>query len=338
MTETARPPTPGDLDRIVSHSDFDGVASASLLTVALGVGQLTFTGPAGIIQRDLQTGPRDAVADLPYPPGGAGAWFDHHGGNLEELRLRGIDPAAVPGAFAEKPSCARVIFDLFGEGAFPDFVPALVAEADVIDSFAYGSLEEWRGETPGKIVDCAIKSTFPSLRHRDEFLRRLASLMWTTPIDRIAVEGEVPGLCRAYRKEEEQMLSFLAEEVAWLQQDAGHEVVVLDLVRHNRLPRVTKSLVFLLEPQALAVMEIKARFLNGVKTVDMNVSVSLSPKMNAAPHGKDLAEILRSLNLGDGHPGAAAGTIRSGSKGEMDRNKGAFFANFWRLWSAQSPR
>jgi hypothetical protein len=336
MTAPGRPAIPGDIERIVSHSDFDGVVSAALLSHTLGIAGLSFTGPAGIIQRDMQTGPRDAVADLPYPPGGAGAWFDHHGGNREELRLRGIDPAGVPGAFSEKPSCARVIFDAFGEEAFPEHIPSLVAEADVIDSFAYGSVEQWRAETPGKIVDCAIRSTFPTPRHRDDFLRRLVGLMKTTPIERIAVTGEVPGLCRAYRKEEERMLAFLAEEVAHLPQDVTREVVVLDLVRHNKLPRVNKSLVFLLEPQALAVLEIKARFQGGVKTVDLNLSVSLSPRMNASPHGKDLAEILRNLNLGDGHPGAAAGTIRSSSRTEMERKKSAFFADFWRLWSSQT--
>jgi len=78
-------------------------------------------------------------------------WFDHHEGNLEDLKYRGIDPDSMPGAFSAKPSCTRVVFDFFSsKGSLPDRFSRLADEADVIDAFAYPGVEEWRRENAGQ--------------------------------------------------------------------------------------------------------------------------------------------------------------------------------------------
>ncbi len=43
---------------------------------------------------------------------------------------------------------------------------------------------------------------------------------------------------------------------------------------------------------------------------------------------------MRSLNIGEGHAGAASGTVRSDTKDEMLRAKKAVLAGIWKLWSA----
>ena len=44
---------------------------------------------------------------------------------------------------------------------------------------------------------------------------------------------------------------------------------------------------------------------------------------------------MRLLNMGDGHPGAAAGTIRCKSKQEMLRKKTEILNQVFKLWSSQ---
>ena len=103
-----------EFDRIVTHSDFDGIVSAALCSEALGCERIIFTGPNSITRAEISVGPSDVVCDLPYPLD-CGIWFDHHPGNLEAVRLRGIDPAGIQGRFDEKPSCARVVLEYFAE-------------------------------------------------------------------------------------------------------------------------------------------------------------------------------------------------------------------------------
>jgi hypothetical protein len=61
--------------------------------------------------------------------------------------------------------------------------------------------------------------------------------------------------------------------------------------------------------------------------------MSLSMNMAGTEHGKDISEIMRSLNIGDGHPGAAAGIVRCRSKAEREKKKEEVLRRIWELWS-----
>ena len=63
--------------------------------------------------------------------------------------------------------------------------------------------------------------------------------------------------------------------------------------------------------------------------------MSLSIKGNQQAKGKNIGEIMRTLNIGDGHPGAAAGTIRCKSKQEMLKKKKDLLTQIFKLWSSQ---
>ena len=320
-------------DRIVTHGDFDGVVSAAVCSAALGIEDVVFTGPGSIERAEITVGAGDIVTDLPYPLE-CGMWFDHHPGNLEALGLRGIDPASIPGRFEEKPSCARVVLEYFSWEGFdmPPHLAAAVDEADTIDSFDYRSVEEWRRETPGKLVDMSIKSPFGDLRERARFLRELTAMVRDMPLEEVAADEEVASRIEDYRAEEEKMLGLIEESTFFLEEDTDHELVVMDFTRHNRRPRVERNLAYLVHPGALGAMTINSLFRRGTKTNDLAVTISLSMNMTGRSHGKDMGEIMRSLGIGDGHPGAAAGTIRCSSKGEMLREKERLLERVWAMW------
>jgi hypothetical protein len=329
-----------EYQRVITHNDFDGVASAAICSYLFDIETYLFAGPNSITNAEISVTEQDIVCDLPYPLV-AGLWFDHHAGNLSELKLRGIDPQSIPGAFAEKPSCCRVIFDHFSrEEDLPEDFRQLTDEADVIDSFAYFSVEEWRRDTPGKRIDWAIKAPGNS-KDKHRFLRSLVTWLRDASLTETAAEAWVTERTAAYLEHEAWMRKIIAQVAAFLPQDVDREIVMLDFTGFHRRERIIKNLALLDFPQALAVLEIQPLFQKGVKTTDLSVSMSLSLNLNARDHQKDLAEILRELNLGDGHPGAGAGTLRASTKSEMLRKKQETCQRIFELWKCQylgSPR
>lgn len=322
-----------EFDRIVTHNDFDGIVSGAICSAALRCDRIIFTGPNSITRAEISVGPSDVVCDLPYPLD-CGIWFDHHPGNLEAVRLRGIDPAGIPGRFDEKPSCARVVLEYFtGEGfEFPAHITATVDEADTIDSFDYRSVAEWREETPGKLVDMSIKSDFRDFREQTRFLRRLTEMVREMPLEDIVEDEEVSTRIDSYRAGEEKMLRLIKESVSFLEQDTGSELIVMDFTHHKRKPRVIRNLAYMLYPEALGAMTINSLFRRGTKTNDLSITISLSMNMTGRAHGKDMGEIMRSLDIGDGHTGAAAGTIHCHSKDMMLREKKRALEEIWEMW------
>lgn len=326
-------------ERIVTHGDFDGLVSSAVCSYAEGCERIIFTGPNSIARAEISIDSRDIICDLPYPLE-AGMWFDHHPGNLDALKLRGIDPSGIPGRFDEKPSCARVVLDYYMDlGAeLPDYFTETVGEADMIDSFGYRSIDEWRRETPGKLVDMSLKVYFASPRDQTKYYRHVASLLRDEPLARVLDDEAVSRNLERYRVEEARMIEFIERSISFLPQDEGREIAVLDFTHHKRRPRVVRNLAFLLHPSALAVLTLNPLFRGGVKTNDFNVSLSLSMNLTGREHGKDAGEIMRTLDIGDGHTGAASGVVRNETKEDMTRNKERILSKIWRLWRGGSPR
>ncbi len=322
--------------KIVTHNDFDGVVSAVICSHALGVNRVIFTGPSSITRSQVSVEPEDIVCDLPYPLM-CGLWFDHHAGNLEELKHRNIDHSTIPGRFAPKDSCARVVFEYFSEQMeLPDYFSPMVDEADIIDTFNYRTVEEWRRETPGRIISDSMKAQEQAPRQSIHYRQNLVQLLRDRPMEEVASRDFVLERFRRYREDEERMLKLIQEAACFLPDDTEREIVVLDLTRHNRKPTVVKNLAYLLYPKTLAVLEVQNRFERGVKTNNLNFSMSLSMRLTGVEHGKDVGEIMRSLNLGDGHAGAAAGTLHCRSKAEMLKKKDEILQKIMKTWKGQN--
>lgn len=324
-------------EKIVTHSDFDGIVSASICASVLKVDRVLFAGPLTIARSQISITEKDVVCDLPYPLV-CGLWFDHHEGNLQELEYRRIDPKSILGRFDLKPSCARVVFDYFSESIeLASHFSKAVEEADRIDSFSYGSMEEWREETPGKVIDLTLKSRFPSNQEQTTYMRNLVHLLRERSLEEISGLPWVVKRLEQYRQEEARMLRLIRESSYFLEEDRGREVVVVDLTPHARRPHLIKSLAFVIYPEALGVLEVYNLTNQGVKSNDLGFSMSLSIEANRKAPGKNIGEIMRTLNIGDGHPGAAAGTLRCRSKPEMLKRKKETLDQIFRLWSSQTP-
>jgi hypothetical protein len=323
-------------EKIVTHNDFDGIVSASVCSWSLGIQKVLFAGPLAITRSQITITEKDVVCDLPYPLQ-CGLWFDHHEGNIQELALRQIDPKSVPGRFDLKPSCSRVVFEYFSERQeLPPYFLEAVEEADVIDSFSYFSVEDWRRETPGKVIDLTLKVYFPSANDQASHMRNLVQQLRDRPIEEVSHLDFVQRGLKKYREEEGLMLRIIQDASSFIEQDEKREVVVIDLTPYQRRPHLIRNLAFLIFPEALGVLEVYSLMDHqGVKTNNIGVSMSLSINGNRQDRNKNIGEIMRTLNIGDGHPGAAAGTVHCKSKQEMLKKKRELLEQIFRLWSSQ---
>jgi len=330
-----RGPEPLGYEKIITHNDFDGIVSASLCAWVLGIERVIFTGPLTIIQSQITIAEKDVVCDLPYPLQ-CGLWFDHHEGNIQELEYRKIDPKSIPGRFDLKQSCSRVIYEYFSEQReLPSYFLKPVEEADIIDSFSYSSIEDWRKETPGKVVDLTLKVHFQSTEDQVSYMRNLVQQLRDRPIEEVSQLSFVQKRLKQYREEEGPILRIIQSSSYFLEQDRQKEVVVIDLTKHHRRPHLIKNLAFLIFPEALGVLEVYNLLDQGVKSNNLGLSMSLSINGNRQHHAKNIGEIMRTLNIGDGHPGAAAGTVRCRSKQEMLKKKKEILNQVFELWSSQ---
>ncbi len=97
--------------RLVTRSDFDGLACATLLVEAQIVDQYKFVHPKDVQDGKVEVGLNDVLANVPYAPG-CGLWFDHHSSEIERLKL--MQQHRFRGCSRAAPSCARVIYDFYG--------------------------------------------------------------------------------------------------------------------------------------------------------------------------------------------------------------------------------
>lgn len=115
--------------RLVTRSDFDGLACGALLLEAGVIDRWKFAHP-----KDLQDGlvpidSNDCLANVPYVPG-CGLWFDHHSSEFERNELAG----KYKGESRISPSCARIIYEYYGGAEkFPNMGEMMEA-VDKVDS------------------------------------------------------------------------------------------------------------------------------------------------------------------------------------------------------------
>ena len=119
--------------RLVTRSDFDGLACAVLLNSLGLIGEIKFVHPKDMQDGKIEIGPGDITTNLPYVPG-AHLAFDHH--LSETLRNTGDRPGHIIDPTA--PSAARVVWRHYGgEKTFPNISPEMMAAVDQADSAQY---------------------------------------------------------------------------------------------------------------------------------------------------------------------------------------------------------
>ncbi len=115
--------------RLVTRSDFDGLACGALLKDVGVIDCWTFAHPKDLQDGIVPINENDCLANVPFVEG-CGLWFDHHSSEFERNQLQG----KFTGESRLAPSCARIIYDYYGgEKQFSHYNDMMVA-VDKVDS------------------------------------------------------------------------------------------------------------------------------------------------------------------------------------------------------------
>lgn len=115
--------------RLITRSDFDGLACGALLKEAGIIDSWKFAHPKDLQDGLVEVNENDCLANVPFVEG-CGLWFDHHSSEHERLQLEG----KYKGESRLTPSCARIIYEYYGgKERFPQFDEMMEA-VDKVDS------------------------------------------------------------------------------------------------------------------------------------------------------------------------------------------------------------
>ncbi len=115
--------------RLVTRSDFDGLACGALLKQAGIIDSWKFAHPKDLQDGLVEVDENDCLANVPFVEG-CGLWFDHHSSEFERNQLEG----KYKGESRLAPSCARIIYEYYGGAErFPQYTEMMEA-VDKVDS------------------------------------------------------------------------------------------------------------------------------------------------------------------------------------------------------------
>lgn len=118
--------------RLVTRSDFDGLACAMMLKELGMIDEIKFVHPKDVQDGKIELSKDDITTNLPYDPRVALA-FDHH--ESEEDRLRAIETNGKLIIDPKAKSAARVLYDYYGgKERFPRISDELMNAVDKGDS------------------------------------------------------------------------------------------------------------------------------------------------------------------------------------------------------------
>ncbi|MDR2661536.1 MAG: exopolyphosphatase [Treponema sp.] len=115
--------------RLLTRSDFDGLACGALLEYLGLIDEWKFVHPKDIQDGLVEATDNDILANIPYIKG-CKLWFDHHSSESERLGKN----VYFDGVSKRAPSCAHVVYDYYGGDAKLGRFRNMIEYVDKVDS------------------------------------------------------------------------------------------------------------------------------------------------------------------------------------------------------------
>jgi len=195
--------------RLITRSDFDGLACGSILEALGLIDEWLFVHPKDIQDGLVEATKNDIVANVPYIPG-CGLWFDHH--SSEEERL-GKD-FKFDGVSKKAPSCARVIYDYYGGDEKLGQFAEMIKYADKMDS-ADLTVEEIMNPTGWVLLGFIADPRTGLGRVRNftisnlELMKKLSKETFSKPIDEILEMSDIKERIDVYFEQQESFIEMV---------------------------------------------------------------------------------------------------------------------------------
>jgi len=115
--------------RLLTRSDFDGLACGALLVYLGLIDEWKFVHPKDIQDGLIEANDNDILANIPYIKG-CKLWFDHHSSESERLGKN----IYFEGVSRPAPSCARVVYEYYGGDVKLGKFAEMIHYVDKVDS------------------------------------------------------------------------------------------------------------------------------------------------------------------------------------------------------------
>ena len=210
--------------RLLTRSDFDGLACGAILVYLGLVNDWKFVHPKDIQDGLVEATDNDILANIPYIKG-CKLWFDHHSSESERLG----SGAYFEGVSLKAPSCARVVYDYYGGDAKLGRFAEMIRYVDKVDSGDL-TIEEIQNPTGWVLLGFIMDPRTGLGRFRDftisnyDLMKELAKACSEKNIEQILILPDVKERVELYF-EQVNLFKDMIKERAKVEQNA----VIVDL-------------------------------------------------------------------------------------------------------------
>ncbi|MGE4422822.1 MAG: exopolyphosphatase [Pseudodesulfovibrio sp.] len=252
--------------RLVTRSDFDGLACATLLKQLGIIDDYLFAHPKDLQDGRVEVTANDILANVPYVEG-CGLWFDHH--TSEKDRLGDIE---FEGESKPLPSCARVVYEYYGADKFPAACEDFIKAVDKVDS-ADLTVEEITHPTGWILLGFIMDPRTGLGRYRDyrisnyQLMLDMIEYCRTMTAQEILEINDVKERVDKYFGDAEDFVRMLRDNA-----EVHGDAVVLDLRRQEPIYCGNRFMVYTLFPEC----SISVRVIWGFKKQNVVLTVGHS--------------------------------------------------------------
>lgn len=257
--------------RLLTRSDFDGLACAALLEELGIVSEILYIHPKDLQDNKIEVTANDVLANVPFVEG-CGLWFDHHSSEQERMELEG----KFKGACEPEPSAARVIFNYYAKddrykerlGKFEELIEAV----DIADSAKYTVDDILNPKGWRMLAFIADPRTGLGYRHtfrisNFDLMKTLPELLRTKTVDEILEMPDFKERVAVYREENEKYKQYIQER-SRVEGDA----IIIDLRGEKDIPSGNRFIEYTLYPD----QNISIRLVDGKNREFVMISVGYS--------------------------------------------------------------
>ncbi len=257
--------------RLITRSDFDGLACAAILEELGIVDESLYVHPKDLQDNKIEVTQNDVLANVPLVEG-CGLWFDHHSSEQERLELEG----KFEGACEEAPSAAHVVYNYYMSNAeyakkLKKF-EKLIAAVDKADSAQFTKEDILNPQ--GWVLLAFIADPRTGLGYHHNFrvsnfdlMKSFPWLLRTKTIQQILDLPDVIERINVYREESNIYQKFIKEH-AVIEGDA----IVLDLRGIKDIPSGNRFMEYTLYPD----QNISVRLVDGKNREFVMISIGHS--------------------------------------------------------------
>ena len=234
--------------RLVTRSDFDGLACAMMLRELNLVDEIKFVHPKDVQDGKVELTANDITTNLPYDPR-VGIAFDHHESEVDRLKAQETGGKLIIDPHAR--SAARVVYDYYGgKEAFPNVSDELMTAVDKGDSADF-TVDEILHPTGWVLLHYLMDPRTGLGRFRQfrisnyDLMMQLISFCMEHNIDEILALPDVKERVDLYFEQSEMFVEQL-KRIAVLHD----KVIVLDLRNEEIIHAGNRFMIYALYPEA----------------------------------------------------------------------------------------